>query len=84
MALARRGADRQAVHEIIREHAMAAWAVVQAGGANPLIGALCADARLSHYATAEEMRGWLDASGYVGDAPDRARHLAALLRRSGG
>ena len=51
---------------------------------DPLIGALCADARLSHYATAEEMRGWLDASGYVGDAPDRARHLAALLRRSGG
>jgi len=83
MALARRGADRQALHEIIREHAMAAWAVVQAGGANPLAGSLCADARLSQYASAEEMMGWLDASPYVGDAPDRARALATMLRRSG-
>jgi len=83
MALARRGADRQALHEIIREHAMAAWAVVQEGGANPLVGSLCADTRLAQYASAEEMMGWLDASPYVGDAPDRARELAAMLRRSG-
>ena len=82
MALARRGADRQAVHEIIREHAMAAWSVVQTGGANPLVGALCADARLAQYASAGEMMVWLDASPYVGDAPERARELAAMLRCS--
>jgi len=83
MALARRGADRQALHEIIREHAMAAWAAVQAGGENPLAGSLCADARLAQYASAREIMGWLDASPYVGDAPDRARALAAMLRQSG-
>ena len=63
---------------------MAAWAVVQAGGANPLIESLCADVLLTQYATAGEMQGWLDASGYVGDAPDRARDLAATVRCSVG
>ena len=50
MELARRGADRQAMHEVIREHSMAAWGVVQQGGANPLIDTLSADPRLTSYA----------------------------------
>ena len=37
MELVKRGGDRQALHEVIREHAMAAWAEVQAGRSNPLI-----------------------------------------------
>ena len=36
MELGRRGADRQQMHEIIREESLAAWAEVQAGRANPL------------------------------------------------
>lgn len=80
MELARRGADRQAMHELIREHSMLAWAATQQGEPNPLIASLCADATLLRYATADEMRAWLDASGYVGDAPARARQLAQSIR----
>ena len=66
-------------------HALAAWAAVQAGAANPLIDALCADPRLARYwpDAADEMRGLLDASGYVGDAPQRARALAGMIRKEG-
>jgi adenylosuccinate lyase len=80
MELARRGADRQAMHELIREHSMRAWAATQRGESNPLIGSLCADVTLQRYATPDEMRTWLDASGYTGDAPARARQLARSLR----
>jgi len=43
------GADRQVMHEVIREHALAAWAEVSAGRANPLIEALCADQRIAQF-----------------------------------
>lgn len=81
MELAKRGGDRQELHEIIREHALAAWAAVQAGRANPLREALAADERLLRLAPAESIRGWLDAAGYIGDAPERARALAAEIRQ---
>ena len=68
MELVRRGADRQALHEIIREHAMTAWAEVQAGRPNPLIDLLGADPRLAAHASQDQIFAWLDASDYVGDA----------------
>ncbi len=85
MEAVKRGGDRQALHEVIREHALAAWAAVQGGAANPLIDALCADPRLACYwpDAADEMRGLLDASDYVGDAPQRARALAEMIRKEG-
>jgi adenylosuccinate lyase len=80
MELVKRGGDRQALHEAIREHAMAAWTAVQEGRPNPLVESLCADPRITHHATADQARAWLDASDYVGDAPERARSFAAMLR----
>jgi adenylosuccinate lyase len=80
MELVKRGGDRQALHEGIREHAMAAWAAVQAGRPNPLVESLAGDPWLTQYAAGDEIRLWLDAAGYVGDAPGRARSFAALLR----
>jgi adenylosuccinate lyase len=80
MEVARRGADRQEMHEVIRERSMEAWAALREGRDNPLVEALTGDARVLAFASAEEITGWLDASGYVGDAPQRARALAAALR----
>lgn len=80
MEVARRGADRQEMHEVIRERSMSAWAALKAGLANPLVDELCADARVLVWASAEELRSWLDAGGYVGDAPARSRAMAAELR----
>jgi adenylosuccinate lyase len=82
MALGRAGADRQEMHEVIREHSLAAWDALQSGSGegNPLPGRLSEDARVTRYLSAEQVRALLDASAYVGDAPTRARHIAALLR----
>lgn len=80
MLTVKRGADRQEMHEIIREHSLAAWARLQNGDANPLIDALCADAHVLRWVNAEEARAALNADDYVGDAPERARRIAAKAR----
>jgi adenylosuccinate lyase len=82
MELVKRGGDRQTLHEIIREHAMTAWAEVQAGRSNPLIESLCCDSRITQHASRDHLLAWLDASDYVGDAPERARAFAGMLRRT--
>ena len=82
MALVKRGAHRQAMHELIRDHALTAWSEVSQGRANPLAELLCADERLLRYLAAAEARALLDASGYVGDAPARARALAGMVAES--
>ena len=80
MSLVKAGADRQLIHEKIREHSLAAWEVVRRGGENPLVESLVQDAELQKIMSEGEMRAMLDYSGYVGDAPTRARELAKKLR----
>jgi adenylosuccinate lyase len=80
MQVARRGADRQEMHEVIRERSMEAWAALKAGLPNPLTDAVCAEVRLLTWASADELRGWMDAGGYVGDAPARCGALVGAVR----
>jgi adenylosuccinate lyase len=82
MALVKAGADRQQMHELIRQHSLAAWARVNQGEPNPLIDDLYADPEITRYVNADQARNLLDASDYVGDAPARALALAALARKS--
>jgi adenylosuccinate lyase len=80
MAAVKAGGDRQALHEVIREHSLRAWAEVAAGRPNPLVEALCADERITRYLSPEAARILLDARGYVGDAPQRARRIADKVK----
>jgi adenylosuccinate lyase len=80
MAAVKAGADRQEMHELIREHSLVAWADIATGKSNPLAQLLAADERLTRYLKSEQLATLLDAGQYVGDAPDRARHLAAQIR----
>jgi adenylosuccinate lyase len=82
MALGKRGADRQAMHERLRQHAMSAWEAVQAGQANPLADAVTGDAELQRYLSASELRILMDASQHLGDAPQRARIMVRALREA--
>ena len=70
MELGRRGADRQAMHEVIRNQSLKAWADVQEGKANPLKNLLSADSEILRYMSADEILRCLDASDYYGDAPE--------------
>jgi len=76
------GADRQEMHEIIREHSLAAWADTAAGQPNPLPARLSGDERITRYLEPEQVVDLLDAGNYVGDAPDRAKLIATQLKEA--
>ncbi len=82
MRLARAGADRQAMHEHLREHSLVAWEALRAGEGNPLVARIAADETLLAYLPAEDLRAALSAAEYTGDAAERARALAAQLRQN--
>ncbi|MBN1995479.1 MAG: adenylosuccinate lyase [Anaerolineae bacterium] len=80
MAAVKAGADRQAMHEIIRQHSLSAWAELAAGGPNPLPARLVRDERITRYLPPEQVATLLNAGQYVGDAPERARELAKQIK----
>ncbi len=80
MRLVQAGADRQAMHEVLREGALHAWQEVEAGHANPLIDLLAADTRLLAYLTPDTIREALSTHNYLGDAPERAMALAQQIQ----
>jgi adenylosuccinate lyase len=82
MELVKAGADRQAMHELIRQHAMASWEAIQRGEENPLRGRLRADEMVLSYLGAKEVDALLDVSGYVGDAPARCEAFLRLLEET--
>ncbi len=80
METVRRGGSRQELHEVIRQHSLAAWEEIRQGKPNPLAGRLSADESLARFVPAEETRALLHAEDYIGDAPARARSLAGQIR----
>jgi len=82
VALVKAGADRQSMHERLRAHSMQAWAQVVAEGSNPLCEMLSADREITRYIPGDRVRLLMDAGSYIGDAPERARRLAADIRHA--
>jgi adenylosuccinate lyase len=82
MAAVKAGADRQEMHEVLREQAMTAWGAVRAGEKNPLLENVMADARILGFLTAAQVKELMDYEHHVGDAPARARALAAKVMQT--
>ncbi len=80
MAAVKAGGDRQTLHEVIREHSMAAWEAVTEGKPNPLTERLAHEPRLLRWLSAEDIRQLMDAREHIGDAAERARWLAQKAR----
>lgn len=77
IAAAGRGADRQALHERIRLHSLAAWAQVAAGGQNPLSDLLATDEAITNWLPSDVVRSLVAEPGaHVGDAVERSRACA--------
>lgn len=79
-ALVRVGADRQEMHERLRQHSMVAWRAIEDSKPNPLSDQLTTDTVLLHFLQPARIRELLDASSYVGLAPKRARKMVARIR----
>jgi adenylosuccinate lyase len=80
MAAVKKGANRQDVHECIRQHAMRAWDAIRSGQSNPLAETLSGDADLLKYLKREEIQELMDYRQHVGDAPQRAKRMAETIR----
>ncbi len=80
MEAVRQGGDRQHLHEIIREHSMQAWGAIRQGRPNPLADTLSADTTITSLVPPPRIRELLRAEQHIGDAPERARQMAAAIR----
>lgn len=81
METVRNGGDRQALHAVIREHTLKAWQALRERGAHDLVESLCADPRLTELVAPHRLRELMRADDYVGDAPQRARHILSLIHQ---
>ena len=82
MALGKAGADRQEMHERIRFLTLQAWESVSHSEPNPLVELVVNDPEFLSYLSAAELNLLMDASNYVGDAPNRALAFAKQVRKT--
>lgn len=82
MELGRKGADRQEMHEVIRENSLVAWDAIQKGQKNPLAGLLSSDKRILSFMGKDEILSYLDAHAYIGDAPKRTMLVIDMAKKA--
>lgn len=80
MEAVKAGGDRQVLHEVIRERSLVAWDALRQGQPNPLVELLVHEPQVTRWLSPEQVVALLDASSYVGEAPQRALELAKALR----
>jgi adenylosuccinate lyase len=80
MALSKAGADRQVMHERLRELAMSAWRSVESGQENPLTGMVSSEPDFLEFLSKEDLLELLNASHYLGNAPGRAKEMSQTIR----
>jgi hypothetical protein len=57
-----------------------AWDALREGKPNPLRKSLSTEPMVTRFLSSERIYTLLDASGYVGDAPERAYRMAETIR----
>jgi adenylosuccinate lyase len=83
MAAAKHGADRQEMHEIMRDASMQAWESVERGEENPLARLLGAHPRIRQY-VGDDVTALMNPAEHTGLAERRAREFAQKLRELDG
>ncbi|PKN85210.1 MAG: adenylosuccinate lyase [Chloroflexi bacterium HGW-Chloroflexi-8] len=82
MATSKKGADRQVIHELIRQHALTAWNAIQNGDENPLLQTLINDSSLKQWLSKSEIESLSDIQSYTGFAKQRALDFVSKIRLS--
>ncbi len=82
MAAAKKGGDRQALHECIRQASMQAWEDIQAGQPNPLANLLAADSLISQYLSPTDLTALMNADNHIGNAPQKTLALASQISKA--
>lgn len=80
MAAVKKGADRQEMHEILRELSMKSWEEVQNGRENPLKQLLITDSRITKFLKKSEIEAELDPKTHIGLASDFCEKLLSEIK----
>jgi adenylosuccinate lyase len=80
MALGKFGADRQVMHERLRELAMEAKREDMIGEQEAFVQLVSHEPIFLDYLSAVQLKELLDISQYVGDAPERSREFVKIIR----
>jgi len=80
MALGKFGADRQVMHERLRELAMEAKGEDMIGEQEAFVQLVSHEPIFLDYLSAVQLKELLDISQYVGDAPERSREFVKIIR----
>ncbi|UCE00171.1 MAG: adenylosuccinate lyase [Chloroflexota bacterium] len=82
MALVAAGADRQVMHERLRELSMQAWRSIENQEKNPLIELIAKEPMFLNYVEADNLRILMDVDQYIGNAPQNALALGDSIRKA--
>lgn len=80
MLAGKRGANRQEMHEVLRQLALSAWQEVQSGAPNPLVSNLLQENKITQWVSVAEIEQLTDLSSYTGFARQRALSLVTTIR----
>lgn len=80
MATVKKGADRQKMHDVLKDLAMLAWAQVQQGRPNPMEELMRNSKDIMKYVTKQELERLFHVDKHVGDAPERAMELVKKIK----
>lgn len=76
----KKGADRQRMHELLREIAMEAWEAIQNGEDNPMKKLLLSNDELLSFLTPEQIEESFSVERHIGNAPERGLKLVDEIR----
>jgi adenylosuccinate lyase len=79
-ALVKAGADRQEMHERLRQLSMQAWEAVRQGSENPLPELVAQDPEIRRHLSAGQLAALFDVQHHTGDAVTRAKNSIDRLR----
>lgn len=77
--LARKNADRQKMHELIREMSMMAWRAVLEGKENPLRKLAIENKQIAKYMTESEIKEAFNTRSHIGNAIDKCERFDSLI-----
>lgn len=75
----KKGADRQKMHEVLREISMKAWEAIESGEPNPMEDLLTSNTEIRKYLTSAEIDQLLDVKHHIGNAKEKALTLAKKI-----
>jgi len=81
MELSKKGANRQEMHEVIRENSMLAWENISNGKENNLVELLKKDKRVLKFIYALEIPKYFDPEKHTGVAKKRAERFLKKLKK---